>query len=124
MRIGIIGSGEMGGKIGRLLADAGHEIMFSSRHPEKLQGLALAVGKNAHTGTAEEAASFGDVVFMAVPFRTLEDVTLDISPVTRGKIVVDITNPVSWDEKSEKLVRHLPLGKTAAAEVARLLPEA
>src|SRR5687767_16033856 len=63
MRIGFIGSGNIGGAIGELFAKAGHEVFFSSRNPENLKGLIARVGPRARGGTVQEAIAFGDVVF-------------------------------------------------------------
>ena len=61
MRIGIIGSGQMGGGLGRLWARAGHEILFSSRNPGELAPLVASVGANATAGYPNEAAAFGHI---------------------------------------------------------------
>ena len=58
LKIGIIGSGRMGGTLGEFWAKAGHEILFSSRHPDQLKGLVERVGPRARAGTPREAAGF------------------------------------------------------------------
>src|ERR1700728_3734737 len=70
-RIGIIGSGHIGGTIGGLWVKAGHPVLFSSRHPEELKDLVAGLGDLAKAGTVEEAIAFGDVVFIAVPYGAL-----------------------------------------------------
>jgi 8-hydroxy-5-deazaflavin:NADPH oxidoreductase len=65
MKIGIIGSGNIGGNLGKHWATAGHEVMFSSRHPEELKSMADEVG--AKIGTTEETATFGEVILLAIP---------------------------------------------------------
>ena len=62
MKIGIIGSGNVGSALGKIWAEKGHEVMFSSRHPEKSKALAQSVGNNASSGLPVEAVKFGDVV--------------------------------------------------------------
>src|SRR5262245_11265638 len=64
MKIGIIGTGEIGGTLAKLWTQAGHEVLISSRHPEKLQNLAKSLGPKAKVGTPREAAVFGDVVLV------------------------------------------------------------
>jgi hypothetical protein len=64
MKIGIIGSGNIGGTLGRHWAKAGHEVMFSSRNPEELKPMASATG--AQTGSVEAAAAFGEVILLAI----------------------------------------------------------
>jgi len=67
MRIGILGSGLIGGKLGTVLARAGHKVVFSySRDPAKLERLARTAGKNARAGTPAEAVRGARVVVFAV----------------------------------------------------------
>jgi 8-hydroxy-5-deazaflavin:NADPH oxidoreductase len=67
MRIGILGSGLMGGKLGTLFARAGHDVVFSyARSKAKLQRLAREAGGNARTGTPRDAATHAEVVLLAV----------------------------------------------------------
>src|SRR5262245_50587258 len=77
MRIGIIGSGQQGGAIGLLWAKAGHEILFSSRHPEELAELVQRAGRRTRAGLPNEAATFGEVVLIAVPYGALPQVGQD-----------------------------------------------
>jgi predicted dinucleotide-binding enzyme len=93
MRIGIIGSGRMGGAVGLRWAEAGHEILFSSRHPEELGGLVEQAGTRARAGLPREAAEFGEVVFIAVPYGALPQVGRDHAHLMRDKIVIDCGNP-------------------------------
>lgn len=93
MRIGIIGSGAMGGAVGIQWARAGHEILFSSRNPTDLVELVGEAGPRARAGYPEEAARFGEVVFIAVPYGALPQVGRDYAAMMRGKIVIDCGNP-------------------------------
>ena len=93
MRIGIIGSGQMGGAVGLQWAAAGHEILFSSRHPEELTGLVERAGPLARAGLPQDAAAFGEVVLIAVPYGVLPQVGRDYAPLMQGKIVIDCGNP-------------------------------
>jgi predicted dinucleotide-binding enzyme len=93
LKIGIIGSGRQGGTLGELWAKAGHEILFSSRHPEELKDLVARVGPKAKAGTPAEAAKFGDVVLVSVPFAALPQVGKDYARELKGKIVLDTCNP-------------------------------
>jgi 8-hydroxy-5-deazaflavin:NADPH oxidoreductase len=68
MRIGIIGSGNVGSALGTIWGKNGHEIMFSSRHPEELRSLSESIRKNAFYGLPAEAAKFGEIVVLAVPW--------------------------------------------------------
>jgi predicted dinucleotide-binding enzyme len=93
MKIGIIGSGAQGGGIGLLFAQAGHEVLFSSRHPEELKDLVAKAGAKAKAGLPDEAAKFGDVVLIAVPYGALPQVGTDYAPLMKGKVVIELGNP-------------------------------
>lgn len=92
-RIGIIGSGQQGGAIGLQWAAAGHEILFSSRNPETLLDLVARAGPRTRAGLPEEAATFGEVVLIAVPYGALPQVGRDYAPLMRSKVVIDCGNP-------------------------------
>jgi predicted dinucleotide-binding enzyme len=93
LKIGMIGSGRVGSALGNALALAGHEVMFSSRHLEDDQSLAERVGNGASAGTPREAAEFGDVLFVAVPYSALPQIGKDLADVIEGKVVIDTCNP-------------------------------
>ena len=93
MKIGIIGSGNIGGNLGIHWAHAGHQVMFSSRHPEQLTDLVKQAGENARAGTREEAVAFGEVIFLATPYRAINELALTLGKALKGKVLVDATNP-------------------------------
>jgi 8-hydroxy-5-deazaflavin:NADPH oxidoreductase len=93
MRIAFIGSGRQGGALGLQFAKAGHEVMFSSRHPEELKELVAKAGPKARAGLPEAAAKFGDVIVIAVPYGVLPQVGKDYAPLMKGKVVIDLGNP-------------------------------
>jgi 8-hydroxy-5-deazaflavin:NADPH oxidoreductase len=93
MKIGIVGAGKMGGTLAELWAKAGHEIMISSRHPDELKAQAQAIGPNVRVGTTREAAAFGPVVLIAMPYGQWPQVSDEIKSETIGKTVIDLTNP-------------------------------
>jgi 8-hydroxy-5-deazaflavin:NADPH oxidoreductase len=92
-KIGIVGAGKMGGALAELWAKAGHEVMISSRHPEELKAQAQAIGPNVHVGTVREAAKFGPVVLIAMPYGKWPEISDEIKSETVGKTVIDLTNP-------------------------------
>lgn len=121
MKIAIIGAGNVGVSIGRRLTEAGHFVMVSfSRSTEKLAAAGRAIGPDTRLGTPLEAASACEVILLATPWAAALDVTREIAPVTRGKIVWDATNPLKADMSG------LELGTTTSGgeEVAAVLPEA
>jgi len=93
MRIGVIGSGNVGSAIGASWVRAGHEVMFSSRHIEHDRKLAADLGGGARAGTPHEAAAFGEVLLVAVPYRALPDIGRDMASLIDGKVVIDASNP-------------------------------
>jgi len=93
VKIGIIGSGKVGGTLGEVWVKAGHEVMFSSRHIEHDRELAASLGPNAHAGTPRDAAAFGEVVMVSVPYRALPDVRDTAGDLLEGKVVIDTCNP-------------------------------
>jgi 8-hydroxy-5-deazaflavin:NADPH oxidoreductase len=92
-KIGIIGSGDVGGALGRAWVKAGYEVMFSSRHLEDDKALAAKLGANARAGAPEDAAAFGDVLLLAVPYRALPDLGQRLARGYKGKVVIDACNP-------------------------------
>ena len=93
MKIGIIGTGDIGGALARHWSAAGHQLLISSRHPEQLQVLARELGPNVKVGTPREAAAFGDVVMLAVPYGATPQVGRDYAAELKGKVVLDAGNP-------------------------------
>ena len=95
LKIGIIGTGKIGGALARHWVNAGHEVFFSSRHPEELQGLADELGPRAHAGTTAEAAEFGEVVLVSVPYSAMPQVGAELNAALAGKVVLDTSNPIA-----------------------------
>jgi len=92
-RIGIIGTGKIGGTLAELWVKAGHEVLISSRHPDELQGLARTLGPKARVGTPKEAEVLGEVVLISVPYGALPQVGKDLQNELKGKVVLDTGNP-------------------------------
>jgi hypothetical protein len=93
MKIGIVGSGRIGGTLGGLWVKAGHEVMFSSLDLNHDKALAASLGPNARAGTPREAAAFGEVLLMAVPYSALRQLGQDLADSIKGKVVLDACNP-------------------------------
>ncbi|HEY0928879.1 MAG TPA: NADPH-dependent F420 reductase [Gemmatimonas sp.] len=115
MRIGVIGSGSLGGTVGRILVGAGHEVMFSSRHPEELVEMARRFGSRASTGTPREAAEFADVILVAVPYEALPQLGRDLRTAWRGKVVLDACNAsATADDEASRAARKDGVAATSA----------
>ena len=94
-KIGIIGSGKLGGSVGSRWVKAGHEVLFSSRHPEELKALVDRLGPRARAGTVRDAIAFADIVFIAVPYGALPQIGREHAAEFSGKIVIDACNPIA-----------------------------
>ena len=120
MRIGILGSGLIGGKLGTIFARAGHDVVFSySRHPKKLEELAQNVKQNARAGTPEEACRQSDVLLLAVHWSRLNDVLAQTGDLS-GKTIVTCSLPMNADD-TQLVIAHTSSG---AEELAKRVPEA
>ena len=109
MKIGVIGAGRIGGNAARLWVAAGHEVLLSfSRDRSRLEAAAAELGERARAGTVAEAAAFGDVLLLAVPWTQVEAVLAEAGPLN-GKIVIDTTNQFGREGWQA-----LPEGTTAA----------
>ncbi len=93
LKIGIIGAGRIGGTLGELWVQAGHEVLLSSRHPERLKDLAERLGPSARAGLPQEAAAFGEVILISVPYGALPQVGRDYAAELKGKVVLETGNP-------------------------------
>ena len=121
IKIGIIGSGKVGSALGTTWVKAGHEVMFSSRHIEHDQALADSLSGGARAGTPREAAAFGDVLLVAVPYGALPDVGKDLAGLIDGKVIIDACNPFP---NRDGEVADWALEKGAGHASAELLPGA
>ena len=93
LRIGIIGSGAMGAPIGLLWAEAGHQVLFSSRNPDELMDLVREAAPRASAGYPDAAAYFGEVILLAVPPSAVPQIGRDFGHLMEGKVVIDLGNP-------------------------------
>ncbi len=93
LRIGIIGAGKVGTALGTVWVNAGHDVMFSSRHLEEDKALAASLGAGASAGTPRDAAAFGDVLLVSVPYGALPEVGKELADLIDGKVVIDACNP-------------------------------
>lgn len=115
MRIGILGSGLMGGKLGTLFARAGHEVVFSyARSAQKLKRLAREAKGNARAGTPAEAARDAAALLLAVHWSRVDDVLRQAGDVS-GKVIVSCTMPMNADD-TDLVIAHTSSGAEALAQ--------
>jgi len=120
MRIGILGSGLMGGKLGTLFARAGHEVVFSyARSERKLKRLAREAGVSARAGTPAEAARDADALLLAVHWSRVDDVLKQAGSLS-GRVIVSCSLPMSADD-TRLVIAHKDSGAEA---LARKVPRA
>ena len=118
MRVGILGSGLMGGKLGTLFARAGHEVVFSyARSERKLKRLAREAGERARAGTPADAARESDVLLLAVHWSRIDDVLKQAGDLER-KIVVSCSLPMNASD-TDLVVAHTSSGAEVLARRLR-----
>jgi len=122
MNIGIIGSGKMGIALGKIWANNGHRLLFShSRDQQKLKALAELVGAKA--GTPQEAAQFGEVIMLAVPYPALQQV-LKTAGLLEGKVVITCVSGLKPDFEGKTIGLPANLEVSVAEQIANLAPGA
>jgi predicted dinucleotide-binding enzyme len=120
MRVGILGSGLMGSKLGTIFSRAGHEVIFSyARNEEKLRRLASTAQGNARAGTPYEASEHADVLLLAVHWSRIDDVLKQAGDLS-GKVIVTCSLPM--DAGNTKLI--IANTTSGAEELARKVPRA
>ena len=121
IKIGVIGSGNVGSAIGSVWANAGHPVMFSSRNLDHDNKLAASIGSNAQAGTPEQAAAFGEALLFAVPYGALPNLGKTLAGAIKGKIILDACNPFPYrDGEIATRAREQGAGRVSA----ELLPGA
>ena len=120
MRIGVLGSGLMGGKLGTLFARAGHEVVFSyARSEQKLKRLAREAQGSARAGTPGDAAREADALLLAVHWSRVNDVLKQAGDLS-GKVIVTCSLPMNADDTG-LVIAHTSSG---AEELAKRVPKA
>ena len=122
MRIGIIGAGMIGSTLAKLWADADHEIVISSRHPDQLQSLVEELGPRATAGTPDAAAKAGEAILLTVPLKAVPALARELEPLLRGKIVLDTGN--AYEQRDGDIAREASRNpRGSAAWAAALFPQ-
>jgi Predicted dinucleotide-binding enzymes len=119
MKVAVIGTGKMGSGLASALVAAGHETFIGARDLNKADALAKQIGHGAQSGSVAAAAKSSETIVLALPYASIKEVIAQAGDLT-GKVIIDITNPVSADYKE------LTVGLTtsAAEEIQKLAPEA
>lgn len=116
MKIGVLGSGSVGGSLGTRWAKNGHQVVFSTRDPdsEKMNKLLANAGSNARAASAQETVSASDVLLLATPWPATEQVVRSAGDL-HNKILIDATNPLQPDLSGSAL----PPSTSAGEEVSK-----
>ena len=118
MRIGILGSGLMGGKLGTIWARAGHDVVFSyARSEQKLKKLARDANATARAGTPREAAQDADALLLAVHWSRVDDVLKQAGDLS-GKVIVTCSLPMNADD-TDLVIAHTSSGAEELAQKLR-----
>ncbi len=96
-RVAIIGAGNVGGGLGIRLSQSGLAVKFGVKPGSDVKAL-LAQCKDASATAPEEAAAWGELVFLALPANVAVDLSRSLAASLRGKVVVDCNNPLTWQE--------------------------
>src|SRR6059036_3233912 len=118
MRVGILGSGLMGGKLGTIFARAGHDVVFSyARSEQKLKRLAREAKGKARAGTPGEAAREADALLLAVHWSRVDDVLKQAGDVS-GKVIVSCSLPMNAGD-TDLVIAHTSSGAEQLAKKVR-----
>ena len=115
MKVGIIGTGNVGGALARSLVAAGHQVKIAARDQEKLASVAAATG--ATVGSVEDAAQ-SDVTILAVYWPSASELTTAVATANPATVIVDVTNPATPDWSGPAF----PGGPSAAEQLQTLVP--
>jgi predicted dinucleotide-binding enzyme len=125
MKVGILGTGEVGQALGRGFITLGHTVLMGARDGAnpKAAGWVKEVGSQASAGSFSQAAQWGDVVVLATLGSVTEEVLRGVGPgAFRGKLVLDATNPLDFSKGSPRLVGNI--GDSGGERHQKLLPGA
>jgi predicted dinucleotide-binding enzyme len=123
MRIGILGSGDVGKQLARGFLMLGDEVKVGTRAPEKLKEWAYGLGMNISVGNLQEASEFGEVIVIATSWYGAENaIKLAGKKNFSEKIVIDVTNPLDFSKGVPSYIGGV--GKSAGEHVQKWLPEA
>lgn len=92
-KIGFIGAGHIGGTLAKIWTEAGYQVMLSARDLSPVKAMVAQLGPNAQVGTPQQAAAWGDVVVVTVPYSALPQIGRDYAAQLQGKVVIDTCNP-------------------------------
>src|SRR3989344_1968986 len=124
MRIGILGSGEVGRHLAAGFLASGHQVKIGTRNPTKLAGWLQSAGNDASVGSFSEAAQFGELVALCTKWTGTENaLSLAGKHHFAGKAVIDATNPLLFESEGQPPTLALGYPDSAGATIQKWLPE-
>lgn len=126
IKVGVLGSGDVGKRLAGAFISEGHEVRLGTREPGKpaVQDWVQSHGDKAGAATFEEAATFGDLVVLALHGQATVEVVRSLVASLAGKTVIDATNPLSFEEEGEPPVLFVSGSDSLGEQVQRAAPEA
>jgi 8-hydroxy-5-deazaflavin:NADPH oxidoreductase len=121
MTTAVIGVGNIGGAVARNLVAGGEHVVLAAQEESNAAALAAELGPLARAASVDDAIADGDAVILAVWLDTIKQLVPQHARLLEGKVVVDPSNPISFDESGQP-IRTLPTGQSAGSVVAALLP--
>src|SRR5437764_10895413 len=121
MATAIIGVGNIGGALARHLVRGGEPVVLAAKDEANAAALAQELGEHARAASVEEAITEADAVVFAVWLDTIKELISKDTDLLEGKVVVDPSNPIGFDENGE-MTRTLPDDQSAGSVVASMLP--
>jgi predicted dinucleotide-binding enzyme len=121
MATAIIGIGNIGGALARHLVRGGERVVLAAKDETNADALAQELGDLARSAWVEDAIAEADAVVFAVWLDTIKELIAKNADLLKGKVVVDPSNPIGFDENGE-MARTLPDDQSAGSVVAATLP--
>ncbi|MFF7990586.1 NADPH-dependent F420 reductase [Kitasatospora xanthocidica] len=121
MTTAIVGVGNIGSAVARHLVTGGESVVLAAKGASRAEELADELGPLAHAASVRDAIAGADTVVFAVWLDTMRELIPQVAPLLDGKVVIDPSNPIAFDEKG-RIVRSLPEGQSAGSVAAALLP--
>src|SRR5687767_5247605 len=124
-KIGVIGSGQVARTLITGFLKHGYEVMAGTRDTTKLNEWKSKTGSKITVGSAEEVAAFGDIIVLAIKGSGAEPVVRQISPHTKGKTIIDTTNPIADAPPENGVIRFFTdLNSSLMEKLQQLAPAA
>lgn len=120
MKLGVIGSGNIGKSIGKWAASVGYEVTFTAKNIKHAEEAAAEAGKNSRSGNLHDTVKSADLILLAVPYGAVKEILNEARPDLKGKVVIDATNPLTPDFSGLSM----GFSTSAAEEIQKMAPEA